>query len=144
MRPVNGPVEVRAHWLRHMREEADMDLQISMRKSGDISILDLRGRLVIGVGNDLLATELGKLAGNSPCNVLVNLTQVTQMDSSGISTLVKSFVTLKREGHGSLRILNPTGSVHEVLEVTGLIHCLPTYTDEVRALASFHGSVAHA
>jgi anti-anti-sigma factor len=58
------------------------------------------------------------------------------VDSSGISALVQSFVTLKRDG-GSLKILNPTGSVREVLELTGLIKWLPAYTDEAIALASF-------
>lgn len=119
-----------------------MGLQISERKSANITILDVRGRIVIGDSNDLFAAELRKLAECAPCDVLVNLAEVTQVDSSGISTLVKLFVTLRRDG-GNLKILNPTGLVREVLEVTGLINCLPTYTDEARALASFRGSAAH-
>ena len=120
-----------------------MGLQISARRSGNVTILDARGRIVIGDSNDSFDAELRGLAADPSCRVLVNLGGVTQMDSSGISTLVKSFVTLKRDG-GSLKILNPTGSVREVLDVTGLIHCLPTFTDEATALASFGESVAHA
>src|ERR1700733_11744516 len=120
-----------------------MDLQISARKSGHVTILDVRGRIVIGAGTDSFRTELRKLAASKPCNVAVNLAEVTMMDSSGISALVQSFVTLGRDG-GSLKIVNPTGIVREVLEVTSLVRCLPTYTDEAKALASFSGSAAHA
>jgi anti-anti-sigma factor len=124
-------------------EEEDMALEILARKSGNITILDLRGRIVIGANCDSFRSELRKLAEDKPCDVLVNLAGVTQVDSSGISALVQSFVTLKRDG-GSLKILNPTGYVREVLEITTLINCLPAYTDEAIALASFRGSAAHA
>ena len=87
-----------------------MGLQITSRKSGNITILDLAGRVIIGVSNDALGAELRKLAETAPCDVLVNLAAVTQMDSSGISTLVRSFVTLERQG-GSMKVLNPTGHV---------------------------------
>ena len=120
-----------------------MGLQISVRRSESVRILDIRGRIVIGGNNDSFDAELRELATDPSCNVLINLAEVTQMDSSGIGTLVKSFVTLKRDG-GSLKILNPTGSVRHVLEVTGLINCLPTFTDEPKALASFRDSAAHA
>jgi anti-sigma B factor antagonist len=120
-----------------------MGLQISMRKSENVTILDLQGRIVIGESNDSFAAQLLKLAESRPCDVLVNLTHVTQADSSGIGTLVKLFVTLRRDG-GNLKILNPVGMVRDVLVVTGLINCLPTYSDEESAIASFRGSAAHA
>jgi anti-anti-sigma factor len=123
--------------------EANMGLQIATRKSGDVIVLDLVGRVIIGVSNDSLSAELRKLADTAPCNVLVNLSGVTQMDSSGISTLVRSFVTLERQG-GSLKVLNPTGHVKEVLELTRLIQSIPSFTDEAKAVASFRGGVAHA
>jgi anti-sigma B factor antagonist len=116
---------------------------ISVRKFESVKIFDVRGRIVIGASNDSFRAELRKLAGTTPCDVLVNLADVTHVDSSGISTLVLSYVTLKRNG-GSLKILNPTGYVLEVLEVTHLYNCLPTYTDEAKAVASFRGSAAHA
>jgi len=94
-----------------------MGLQIAARKSGSITILDLQGRIIIGASNDTLGTELRKLAEAGPSDVLVNLAGVTQMDSSGISTLVRSFVTLERLG-GGLKILNPTGHVRDCLLYT--------------------------
>jgi anti-anti-sigma factor len=123
--------------------EANMGLQIATRKSGNVIVLDLQGRIIIGVSNDALSAELRKLAETAPCDILVNLSGVTQMDSSGISTLVRSFVTLERHG-GSLKILNPTGHVKEVLELTRLIQSIPSFTDEAKAVASFRGGVAHA
>jgi len=120
-----------------------MGLQIATRKVGSVNILDMQGRVIIGVSNDALGTELRRLAETSPCEILVNLAGVTQMDSSGISTLVRSFVTLERQG-GSLKLLNACGHVKEVLELTRLIQSIPSFTDEAKAVASFRGGVAHA
>jgi anti-sigma B factor antagonist len=120
-----------------------MGLRISERKSGNVTILDLRGRIVIGASNDSFRAKLRKLAENAPCNVLINLADVAQVDSSGISTLVRSFVTLERDG-GSLKILHPRGHVREILELTRLVNCLPAYTDEAEALASFRKTATHA
>jgi anti-anti-sigma factor len=124
-------------------EEAVMGLQITSRKSGNVTILDLVGRIIIGSSNDSLGVELRKLADAGPSDVIVNLAGVAQIDSSGISTLVRSFVSLERQG-GGLKILNPTGHVKEVLELTRLINSIPAFTDEAKAIAAFRGGVAHA
>lgn len=123
--------------------EANMGLQISARKSGSVTILDLAGRIIIGTSNDTLSAELRKLAEGGPSEVVVNLVAVSQMDSSGISTLVRSFVTLERQG-GGLKLLNPTGHVREVLELTRLIQSIPTFTDEGKAVSAFRGGAKHA
>jgi anti-anti-sigma factor len=120
-----------------------MGLQIAERKSGSVTILDLVGRIVIGVSNDSLGTELRRLGEQGPAEVIVNLAGVAQMDSSGISTLVRSFVSLERAG-GGLKLLNPTGHVRDVLELTRLINAIPTFTDESKAVAAFRGGLAHA
>jgi anti-sigma B factor antagonist len=125
------------------QEEAHMGLRISARKFEDVTILDVQGRIVIGETSDSFGAALRELAQSKPCNVLVNLAEVTQVDSSGISALVKSFVTLRRDG-GALKILHPIGAVRDVLDVTGLVNCLPTYADEAKALASFHDRAANA
>ena len=145
MRPLNARPDFPERGVAPARlaEEAVMGLQIATRKSGNVTILDLVGRVIIGASNDALGSELRKLAETSPCDILVNLAGVTQMDSSGISTLVRSFVTLERQG-GSLKILNPTGHVKEVLDLTRLIQSIPSFTDEAKAVASFRGGVAHA
>jgi anti-anti-sigma factor len=119
-----------------------MGLQIAERKNGSVTVLDLVGRIIIGVSNDTLNAELRRIAEKPPAEVVVNLAGVVQVDSSGISTLVRSFVSLERQG-GGLKILNPTGHVREVLELTRLINAIPTFTDEGKAVASFRGGAAH-
>jgi anti-sigma B factor antagonist len=120
-----------------------MGLQISKRKSGAITILDLQGGITIGVSNDFLAAELRELMEAGPSEVIINLSGVAKIDSSGISTIVRFFVTLQRLG-GGLRILNPSGHVREIFELTRLINCIPTYADEAKAIASFRGGAVRA
>lgn len=113
-----------------------MGLQIAVRRAGDVEVMDLQGRALIGTSNDELSRELRKLIEGGTRKLLVNLSGVAQIDSSGISTIVRSFVTLRREG-GSLKLLKPTGHVYEVLDLTRLIQTIPTYDDEKSALDSF-------
>jgi len=116
-----------------------MDLQISLRKSGNVTIVDVRGRITSGPTGDTFSAELRRLAESTPGDVLINLAEVTQMDSSGVGALVQSYVMLTRSG-GSLKLFNPAGKVLEVLEVTRVSTALATYADEVSALASFRGT----
>lgn len=120
-----------------------MDLQISIRKSGDITILDLQGKAIMGAGNDLLISHLRKLVDCGSSKLLLNLEEATQVDSSGICTIVRTFVTLRRSG-GSLKLLNPRGRVKIVLDVTRLVEAIPTFADETQALASFREATRSA
>lgn len=113
-----------------------MGVQISCRKVGNVTVLDVHGRATIGAGNDALSAELRRLAEGEAGDILVNLAGVSQMDSSGISTIVRTFVTLERRG-GKLRLLSPVGHVRAVLELTRLTQSIQTYDDEATALASF-------
>ena len=113
-----------------------MDLEISIRESGDVTILDLRGKATIGAESDLLSGHLQKLVGNGVQKLLVNLEDVTQLDSSGISAITGTHVSLSRQG-GSLKLLFPSGRVQAVLRVIRLPDIIPTFEDETQALASF-------
>ena len=114
-----------------------MGLQISSRQSGDVTVLDLQGRATIGRSNDELSTQLRSLIEGGARKIIINLYGVSQIDSSGISTIVRSFVTVRRLG-GTLKIAHATGHVLEVLELTRLIQTIPSFPDEAAALASFH------
>ena len=114
-----------------------MGLQMSTRKSGDLTILDLQGRVTIGSSNDELSSNLRTLIADGAKKILINMDGLQQIDSSGISTIVRSFVTLRRE-NGAVKLLRPKGHVYEVLEITRLIHMIPTFMDEPTALESFH------
>ncbi len=113
-----------------------MGLQISIRESGDVTILDLQGRATIGIDSELLIGHLKKLVANGVRKLLLNLVDVTQLDSSGISAITGTYVSLVRQG-GSLKLLGPRGRVRAVLRVIRLPDIIPTFEDEIQALASF-------
>jgi anti-sigma B factor antagonist len=114
----------------------NVGLQIEVRHAGEVTILDLVGRATIGYGNDLLTEKLRTVVEEGHTRLLVNLAGLRQIDSSGISTLVRTFVTLGRTG-GTLKLLKPSGRVHDVLDVTRLLTAIPTFQDESQALATF-------
>ena len=113
-----------------------VDFQIKVRESGDVRIVDLDGRLTIGEASDRLNEALGGLAEKGARKILVNLNGVPQIDSSGISTIVRNSITLGRDG-GSLRLVCKAGRVREALSVTRLVEAIPTFDSESAALASF-------
>jgi anti-sigma B factor antagonist len=112
-------------------------LQISIRKSGDVTIVDLRGRSTIDDGeSESLSNQLQKLVANGVRKLLLNLADLARVDSSGVAIMVRTYVSLKREG-GDLKLLSPSGLVLEVLTVFRLISTIPTFENEAEALASF-------
>lgn len=114
-----------------------MSLQVSAREYGDVRILDLRGRSTIGNGeSELLSRQLKKLIDNGVRYLLLNLADLTKIDSSGISVVVETCASLRRRG-GDLRLLCPRGRVLEVLTVVRLLEVIPSFGNEAQALASF-------
>ena len=112
-------------------------LQISIRKSGDVTIVDLRGRSTIDDGeSESLSNQLQKLVANGVRKLLLNLADLAKVDSSGVAIIVRTYASLKREG-GELKLLSPSGPVLEVLTVFRLISTIPTFENEAEALASF-------
>jgi len=114
-----------------------MGLQLFVRNTSDVTIVDLQGRVTIGRANDLLRNQLRELIEKGTNKILLNLTDVMQLDSSSLSTIVNAFVSLKRRG-GSLKLLGPQGNVRIVLETVHLWDLIPGIEDETQAIASFH------
>jgi anti-sigma B factor antagonist len=112
-------------------------LQLSVRHVADVVVVDLFGKATIGCANDLLDNQLRQLIDEGNDKILLNLTDVTQMDSSSISSVIRAFKSLERRG-ASLRLLQPRGNVRLVLETVHLMDVVPTTEDETQALASFH------
>lgn len=113
-----------------------MGLQISIRESADVTILDVRGRSTIDGGeSELLNKHLRKLVANGARKVLLNLAGLRQVDSSGVGTIA-TYVSLKRKG-GELKLLCPRGRVPEVLTLFHLLDNIPSFEDEAEALNSF-------
>jgi len=117
-------------------ERAIMELQISTRKSDDVTILDLTGRVMAGHDSDLLSPHLQELVAKGASKLLLNLTAVTQMDSWSINDIAKTYGSLSRQG-GSLKILCPSSRIRAVLKVVHLLDLIPTFEDEAQAVASF-------
>jgi anti-sigma B factor antagonist len=112
-------------------------LQISIREFGDVTILDLRGRSTIdGAESELLSSHLRKLIANGVRRVLLNLTNLNQVDSSGVGVIIATYVSLRDLG-GELKLLCPSGRVLEVLRVLHLLEIIPSFADEAQALGSF-------
>ena len=113
-----------------------MPLKISVRRLSDVSIMDLDGRLVIGPDSEALAEKLHELSRQGARKILVNLARVTQLDSSGICSLLQGYSAMKQAG-GVFKLLHPGGHTREVLEVMRLTETIPTLDDEAQAVASF-------
>ena len=114
-----------------------MGLQISIRKSGDFTVLDLRGRATINHDeSELLARQLQELTARGALKFLLNLAELTQIDSSGLSVIATTCAALRKQG-GELKFLCPRGTVLEVFKVLHLPELIPTYEDENQALGSF-------
>ena len=114
-----------------------MGLQISIRESGDVTILDLQGRSTINGGeSELLNSRLKKLVASGVRKLLLNLADLTQVDSSGVSIIVGTYVSLRAKG-GEPKLLCPCGRVLEVLRILHLLEMIPNFEDETQALASF-------
>lgn len=114
-----------------------MGLQISIRQSSDVAILDLRGRAVLDEGeSELLGSNLKRLVASGVRKVLLNLADVTQLDSSGVAFIVGTYRSLRGQG-GELKLLHPSGHVLEMFSALHLFKLIPTFEDEAQALDSF-------
>jgi anti-anti-sigma factor len=112
-------------------------LQISIRKSGDVTIVDLREKFTANGGeSELLRSRLEKLVGNGVRKLLLNLTDLTQIDRSGVSIIAETYVSLKQQG-GRLKLLGSRGRVLQVLTVLRLLDTVECFEEEAQALASF-------
>jgi anti-anti-sigma factor len=113
-----------------------MALELANRVSGDVTIVDLRGRCTLGDETEDLGRELKKLVDGGCRKLLLNLTELSQIDSTGVSTIVATYVTLRRL-KGEVKLLHPTGRVQTVLEITHMLQVIPNFEEEAAAVASF-------
>jgi anti-sigma B factor antagonist len=112
------------------------DINISERQAGDVTILDLEGKVTIGEGSVALRGAIRRLLGEGKNKILLNLGKVGYIDSSGIGELVSSFTAVNKEG-GSLKLLNLTQKIQDLLAITKLLTVFDVFDEEAEALASF-------
>ncbi len=112
------------------------ELNITERQAGDITILDMDGKVTIGEGSVALRTTIRRLLGEGKKKILLNLGKVGYVDSSGIGELVSSFTAVNKEG-GSLKLLNLTQKIQDLLAITKLLTVFDVYDSESEALSSY-------
>ena len=112
-------------------------LSIKERPAGDVTILDLSGKITIGEGSVQLREAVRKLLDDGKKKVLLNLGDVSYVDSSGIGELVSSYTTTNNQG-GQLKLLNLTKKIQDLLMITKLLTVFQTFDNEAEAVASFN------
>ncbi|CAN5220318.1 STAS domain-containing protein [soil metagenome] len=112
------------------------ELNISERQAGDVTILDLDGKVTIGEGSVALRTTIRRLLGEGKNKILLNLGSVGYVDSSGIGEFVSSFTAVKKEG-GVLKLLNLTQKIQDLLAITKLLTVFDVFENEGDALSSY-------
>jgi len=111
-------------------------MKTSTRKVDNITIVDLSGRITLGEGSVVLRDTIRDLIAKGDKKILLNLGEVTYIDSSGIGELVSAFTTVRNQG-GELKLLNLTKKVHDLLQITKLYTVFDVKDDEATAIGSF-------
>src|ERR1051325_1835030 len=111
-------------------------LNISQREAGDVAILDLSGKITIGEGSVQLREAVRQLLESGKKKILLNLGDVSYVDSSGIGELVSSYSTTNKNG-GQLKLLNLTKKIQDLLAITKLLTVFEIHEHEESALGSF-------
>ncbi len=112
------------------------ELNIKERQAGDITILDMDGKITIGEGSVALRSAIRRLLEEGKKKILLNLGGVGYIDSSGIGELVSSYTAISN-ADGQLKLLNLTQKLKDLLGITKLLTVFDTYTDEAEALGSY-------
>jgi anti-sigma B factor antagonist len=111
-------------------------MEIHIRTTGSVTILDLSGNLTIGSSEENLRETVRNLIDEQRVFLLLNLSEVPTIDSSGIGAMIKSFTSVK-DANGKLKVLKPSRMARQLLSITGLLSVLETYEDEPSAVSSF-------
>ena len=113
-----------------------MTLLASNRLVGNVTIVDLAGRITLGDGSVVLRDTVRELVNDGRTRLLVDLAGVSYIDSAGIGELVGAYTTVRNKG-GEMKLLNLTQRVKDLLQVTKLLTVFENYTDETTAVQSF-------
>jgi anti-sigma B factor antagonist len=111
-------------------------MKASTRQVDGVTIVDLSGRITLGEGSVVLRDTVRDLLGKNQKKILLNLGDVSYIDSSGIGELVSAYTTVRNQG-GDLRLLKLTKKVHDLLQITKLYTVFDVKDDEVSAVKSF-------
>ncbi|MBL8187052.1 MAG: STAS domain-containing protein [Acidobacteria bacterium] len=111
-------------------------MTIKERVSGDVTILDLDGKITLGEGDVLLRDTISKLVDNKTVKVILNLENVSYMDSGGLGEVVRSYTSVRNAG-GDVKLLKVAKRISDLLTITKLHTVFDTFDDEAEAVGSF-------
>ena len=111
-------------------------MKIEERALENIVVLDLKGKLTIGEGDALLKETIQKLIDQGHNKLLLNLEEVPYIDSAGLGEIVRTYTTVSRQG-GSLKLVNLTKRITDLLAITKLLTVFDTFESEAEAVSSF-------
>ena len=114
-------------------------MQIDQRAVGDVIVLDLKGRVTMGEGDELLKDKVNSLVNQGHRKIVLNLAEVPYVDSAGLGEIVRTYTTVSRQG-GSLKLLNLTKRITDLLSITKLLTVFETFDSESDAVRSFSAS----
>ena len=112
---------------------------IEERVVGDVTILDLKGKMTLGEGDELLKDKINSLIHQGQKKLLLNLESVPYIDSAGLGEIVRTYTTVSRQG-GNLKLVNLTKRITDLLSITKLLTVFETFDLEKDAVASFQSS----
>lgn len=111
-------------------------MKINVRQKDDVTILEPKGKITIGVGDVALRKAVQDALQDGARNLLIEMSGVTTIDSSGVGELVSNYTSVSNRG-GRLKLLNLPPKVNDILQITQLITVFEVYDDEAEAIASF-------
>lgn len=111
-------------------------MKTKIRKADNVSILDLKGKITIGAGDVMLRDHINRVLEQGERSILLNMADVTYMDSSGMGELISSYTSVTKRG-GKLKLLNLPVKIRDLLQITQLITIFEVYDGESEAVSSF-------
>jgi anti-sigma B factor antagonist len=116
-------------------------MQIEERRVGEVVVLDVKGRVTLGEGDEILKDKVNSLLNQGSKKLVLNLADVPYIDSAGLGEIVRTFTTVSRQG-GSLKLLNLTKRITDLLAITKLLTVFETFDSEAEAVKSFAAAKA--
>jgi anti-sigma B factor antagonist len=113
-----------------------VNAKLTTRQVGDVTVIDTAGRITLGEGASAFRDKIRELASSQKNKILVNLGDVSYIDSSGIGELVSGFTTITNGG-GQLKLVGLSKRVKDLLQITKLYTVFDVYDDEAAAVRSF-------
>ena len=114
-------------------------MQIDERTVGDVMVLDVKGKVTLGEGDEMLKDKVNSLVNQGNKKIVLNLAEVPYIDSAGLGEIVRTYTTVSRQG-GNLKLLNLTKRITDLLSITKLLTVFETYDSENDAIRSFSAS----